>query len=96
MSQQIPTIQPTKVVSSNDTLKEPMTPTKTEATLTSKIDSFYGKLRYAKSKGITELAVDRSIVLYYCGEDYTLDSFNIEGVTVYDKEMLKGRMVEVV
>lgn len=72
-----------------------MTPTKAEVTLTNKVDSFYGKLRYAKSKGIDEIAVDREIISHYCGADYKLDSFCIEGVQVWDKERVAGRDLEI-
>lgn len=71
-----------------------MTPTKAEVSLTNKIDSFYGKLRYAKSKGVDSLAVDREIISHYCGADYKLDSFCIEGIQVWDKTKVSDKDIE--
>lgn len=69
-------------------MKEPTPISNPEGEVTEMVNKFYGKLRQAKAQGIEELAVDRRIILYYCGQDYKLDKFCIEGIVVYDKDMI--------
>lgn len=49
----------------------------------SKIDSFMGKIRYAKSKGLKNMVADKFIFDHFCGEDYALPMFCMEGVEIY-------------
>lgn len=48
----------------------------------SKVDSFMGKLRYARAKGL-KMVADKFIFDHFCGEDYKEPMFCIEGVEVY-------------
>lgn len=49
----------------------------------SKVDSFMGKIRYAKSKGQEAIAADKFIFDHFVGADYALPMFCIEGIEVY-------------
>lgn len=53
----------------------------------SKIDSFMGKLRYAKAKGLNKVVADKFVFDHFVGADYDVPKsrpmFCMDGVEVY-------------